>query len=272
MNPERVGIMQLSQEQKQRYVDQICEDSSGAYNCPRCEKYSRSNKQNVIRHIQDRQKACKEKETSSTPTLHQSFSRASPHHNTHLHTNTHNDLSVHTTHNDHSVHNTIINNIFNITLQPFNTTHYNKAWQDVFEQSLKTIEKDLACELTDPAGVLLACCKYQHLNTDLPQQNSVRIREGELEMYCGRRHPKWTQYPMEDGLKDLVCRRRDDIQDVEAKLQAKMSPKRWKQLDDGLDELADVSNGHECKSAEVRATFDKLLNDLEAAIAQFCNL
>ena len=65
---------------------------------------------------------------------------------------------------------------------------------------------------------------------------------------------------MEDGLKDLVCRRRDDIQDVEAKLQAKMSPKRWKQLD-----------GSSSMEAEVRATFDKLLNDLEAAIAQFCN-
>ena len=75
---------------------------------------------------------------------------------------------------------------------------------------------------------------------------------------------------MDVGLKDLICRRRLDFVDVQSSLERKLSRKRWRLLEAGLDDLENLSNGGKSDKEGMNATFDKLMHDCEAAIADFC--
>ena len=143
------------------------------------------------------------------------------------------------------------------------------------KHNIKTIEKRLGCSLSDAAAAVLACLKFQHLNADLPQRHNVRTRDGELEIYrfaddIRRKNAAWKSVPMDAGLKDLICRRRLDFVDVQASLERKLSNKRWRLLEAGLDDLENLSNNGKSDKADMNATFDKLMHDCEAAIAGFC--
>ena len=56
--------------------------------------------------------------------------------------------------------------------------------------------------------------------------------------------------------------------DVQESLEHKLSTKRWKLLEAGLDELENLSNDGKSDKQDMNATFDKLLDDCEAAIAR----
>ncbi len=134
---------------------------------------------------------------------------------------------------------------------------------------------NLSLSLWDADAALLACLKFQHLNAGLPQRHNVRIRDGALEIYrfaddIRRKNAAWKPVPMEAGLKDLICRRRLDFVDVQESLEHKLPTKRWKLLEAGLDELENLSNDGKSKTEEMKARFDKLMDDCEAAIARFC--
>jgi hypothetical protein len=74
---------------------------------------------------------------------------------------------------------------------------------------------------------------------------------------------------MDAGLKNLICRRRLDFVDVQASLERKLSIKRWRLLEAGLNDLENLSNNGKSDKEDMNATFDKLMHDCEAAIAGF---
>ena len=51
---------------------------------------------------------------------------------------------------------------------------------------------------------------------------------------------------------------------------ASFQAKRWRLLEAGLDDLENLSNGGKSDKEDMNATFDKLMHDCEAAIADFC--
>ncbi len=252
----------MNDEEIKKYTEAISKNSDNLFVCPRCGVHTDKLKANIKTHLQ-RKNPCMCSSRSSVV-----------HHNVQVT----NDYSTHTSNHDHSIHNThnTTINSANITiqLQPINCS--NPEWEDLVNKNdIKTIEKRLGCSLSDAAAALLACLKFQHLNADLPQRHNVRIRDGGLEIYrfaneSGRKNAAWRPVPMDAGLKDLICRRRLDFVDVQASLERKLSIKRWKLLEAGLVELENLSNDGKSDKEEMNATFDKLMDDCEAAIARFC--
>ena len=256
------GNMKMSEEEIKKYTEAISKNSDNLFVCPRCKVHTDKLKANIKTHLK-KKKPCTPSSSSSVVQNVQVT----------------NDHSTHTINDDHSIHNThntTINNAnITIQLQPINCP--NPDWEDLINNNcIKTIEKRLGCSLSDAGAALLACLIFQHLNADLPQRHNVRIiRDGLLEIYrfaddIHRKKAAWKPVPMEAGLKDLICRRRLDFVDVQESLQHKLPAKRWKLLEAGLDELENLSNDGESKTEEMKATFDKLMDDCEAAIARFC--
>ena len=261
MHSKGSGSTKMNDKEIKMYIEAISKNSDNLFVCPRCEAHTDKLKANIKTHLQ-RKKPCMR--SSSSSVVHQNVQVT-------------NDHSTHTSNHDHSVHNrhnTTINNAnITIQLQPINSP--NPDWEDLVNKTdVKTIEKRLGCSLSDAA--LLACLKFQHLNADLPQRHNVRIRGGELEIYCfadelRRKNAAWRPTPMDVGLKDLICRRRLDFVDVQASLERKLSSKRWRLLEAGLDDLENLSNDGKSDKEDMNATFDKLMHDCEAAIAGFCS-
>ena len=263
MHPRGSGSMKMSDEEIKKYTEAITKNSDDLFVCPRCEAHTDKLKANIKTHLQ-RKKPCMHSTSSSV--VHQNVQVTDDH-------------STHTSNHDHSIHNThntTINNAqITIHLQPINSP--NPEWEDLVNKNdIKTIEKRLGCSLSDAAAALLACLKFQHLNADLPQRHNVRIRDGDLEIYrfaddIRRKNAAWRPVPMDVGLKDLICRRRLDFVDVQASLERKLSSKRWRLLEAGLDDLENLSNDGKSDKEDMNATFDKLMHDCEAAIAGFCS-
>ena len=263
MHPKGLGSMKMTDEEIKKYTEAISKNSDDLFVCPRCEAHTDKLKANIKTHLQ-RKKPCMR--SSSSSVVHQNVQVTDDH-------------STHTSNHDHSIHNThntpINNANITIQLQPINSP--NPEWEDLVNKNdIKTIEKRLGCSLSDAAAALLACLKFQHLNADLPQRHNVRIRDGELEIYCfadelRRKNAAWRPVPMDAGLKDLICRRRLDFVDVQASLERKLSSKRWRLLEAGLDDLENLSNDGKSDKEDMNATFDKLMHDCEAAIAGFCS-
>lgn len=256
------GSMRMNDEEIKKYTEAISKNSDDLFVCPRCEAHTDKLKANIKTHLK-RKKPCMR--SSSSSVVHQNVQVTDDH-------------STHTSNHDHSIHNThstTINNAnITIQLQPINSP--NPEWEDLVNKNdIKTIEKRLGCSLSDAAAALLACLKFQHLNADLPQRHNVRIRDGDLEIYrfaddIRRKNAAWRPVPMDAGLKDLICRRRLDFVDVQASLERKLSSKRWRLLEAGLDDLENLSNDGKSDKEDINATFDKLMHDCEAAIAGFC--
>ena len=257
------GSMRMNDEEIKKYTEAISKNSDDLFVCPRCEAHTDKLKANIKTHLK-RKKPCMR--SSSSSVVHQNVQVTDDH-------------STHTSNHDHSIHNihnTTINNAkITIQLQPINSP--NPEWEDLVNKNdIKTIEKRLGCSLSDAAAALLACLKFQHLNADLPQRHNVRIRDGDLEIYrfaddIRRKNAAWRPVPMDVGLKDLICRRRLDFVDVQASLERKLSSKRWRLLEAGLDDLENLSNDGKSDKEDMNATFDKLMHDCEAAIAGFCS-
>ena len=256
------GSMKMNDEEIKKYTEAISKNSDNLFVCPRCEEHTDKLKANIKTHLK-KKKPCTPSSSSSVVQNVQVT----------------NDHSAHTINDDHSIHNThntTINNAnITIQLQPINCP--NPDWEDLINNNcIKTIEKRLGCSLSDACAVLLACLIFQHLNADLPQHHNVRITDdGDLEIYCfadelRRKNAAWRPVPMDVGLKDLICRRRLDFVDVQASLERKLSSKRWRLLEAGLDDLENLSNGGKSDKEDMNATFDKLMHDCEAAIADFC--
>jgi len=71
------------------------------------------------------------------------------------------------------------------------------------------------------------------------------IEDGALHLYDFAHRKKsatWIQVPIEDGLKELLCRRCPDSYAVEASLQGKISQKPFEHLIECLDILEDLAN------------------------------
>ena len=254
------GSMKMNDEEIKKYTEAISKNSDNLFVCPRCKVHTDKLKANIKTHLK--------KKNPCTPSSSSSVVQ---------NVQVTNDHSAHTINDDHSIHNThntTINNAnITIQLQPINCP--NPDWEDLVNNNcIKTIEKRLGCSLSDAGAALLACLIFQHLNADLPQRHNVRIRDGLLEIYrfaddIHRKKAAWKPVPMEAGLKDLICRRRLDFVDVQESLEHKLPAKRWKLLEAGLDELENLSNDGESKTEEMKARFDKLMDDCEAAIARF---
>ena len=263
MHPKGSDSMRMNDEEIKKYTEAISKNSDDLFVCPRCEAHTDKLKANIKTHLK-RKKPCMR--SSSSSVVHQNVQVTDDH-------------STHTSNHDHSIHNThntTINNAkITIQLQPINSP--NPEWEDLVNKNdIKTIEKRLGCSLSDAAAALLACLKFQHLNADLPQRHNVRIRDGDLEIYrfaddIRRKNAAWRPVPMDVGLKDLICRRRLDFVDVQASLERKLSSKRWRLLEAGLDDLENLSNDGKSDKEDLNATFDKLMHDCEAAIAGFCS-
>ena len=262
MHSKGSGSMKMNDEEIKKYTEAISKNSDNLFVCPRCETHTDKLKANIKTHLK-RKNPCMH--SSSSSVVHQNVQVT-------------NDHSTHTSNHDHSVHNTHTTTINNanitIQLQPINCS--NPEWEDLVNNNcIKTIEKRLGCSLSDAAAALLACLKLQHLNADLPQRHNVCIRDGDLEKYRfaddkRRKNAAWRPVPMDAGLKDLICRRRLDFVDVQASLERKLSSKRWRLLEAGLDDLENLSNDGKSDKEDMNATFDKLMHDCEAAIAGFC--
>ena len=263
MHPKGSGSMRMNDKEIKKYTEAISKNSDDLFVCPRCEAHTDKLKANIKTHLK-RKKPCMR--SSSSSVVHQNVQVTDDH-------------STHTSNHDHSIHNThntTINNAkITIQLEPINSP--NPEWEDLVNKNdIKTIEKRLGCSLSDAAAALLACLKFQHLNADLPQRHNVRIRDGDLEIYrfaddIRRKNAAWRPVPMDVGLKDLICRRRLDFVDVQASLERKLSSKRWRLLEAGLDDLENLSNDGKSDKEDMNATFDKLMHDCEAAIAGFCS-
>ena len=97
------------------------------------------------------------------------------------------------------------------------------------------------------------------------------IKDRDLYLY-GFAHRKKSatciQVPIEEGLKELLCRRCTDFYAVEASLQGKMSQKPFEHLIECLDILEDLANLSavpESTTEDIKATFAKLLEDTKPA-------
>ena len=263
MNAQSSGTMTLTDEEIKRYSDAIAENSDGDFPCPRCEVFKSPLKTNTLRHLKNK-KGCKRAPSA----VHIS--------NDH---NVHNDYSTQNNSEDHSTHTTNVTNNTNITMQllPYNTLPYPTAeWEMLFENfCLKTIEKSLGCSLSDPAAALLACLRFEHLNADRPRRQTIRIKDGQMEQYGFDRGNKskksatWLLQELDKGLRDLMCRRRQDFHDVQGSLEQKMNKKPYERLIAGLDMLEALTNEGEAQTEEIKATFDKLLKDAQTSITEF---
>ena len=261
MHSKGSDSMKMNDEEIKKYTEAISKNSDDLFVCPRCKLHTDKLKANIKAHL-TKKKPCMPSSSSSVVQNVQVT----------------NDHSAHTINHDHSIHNThntTINNAnITIQLQPINCS--NQEWEDlVNKNNIKTIEKRLGCSLSDAAAAVLACLKFRHLHADLPQRHNVRIRDGELEIYrfaddIRRKNAAWKSVPVDAGLKDLICRRRLDFVDVQASLERKLSNKRWRLLEAGLDDLENLSNNGKSDKEDMNATFDKLMHDCEAAIAGFC--
>ncbi len=61
-------------------------------------------------------------------------------------------------------------------MQAVNATPSPDRWENLFNHdqcTIKQIQKRLACNLSDAADTLLACCKFRRLNVDWPQCHNV---------------------------------------------------------------------------------------------------
>jgi len=132
------------------YIDAIIQDN-GRFLCPRCHEYSDRLKANVKRHLQ-KKKPC----TPTAAAVGQC--------------NTTHDSSVHTQNTTNNI--SITNNVnIAVQVQPYNRAQDN-AWDNLFAvKPLRTIAQLLGCDLTDAQQALLACFKFQHLNTDAPERH-----------------------------------------------------------------------------------------------------
>ena len=264
MNTQSSGTMTLTDEEIKRYSDALSENSDGDFACPRCDVFKSPLKTNTIRHL-EKKKGCQRAPSAAHHSVHISNDHS-----------IHNDYSTQNNSEDHSTHTT---NVINITMQllPYNAFPYPTAeWEKLFENTcLKTIEKLLGFSLSDPAAALRACLRFQHLNADMPQRQTVRIKEGQMEQYGldrGNRSNKsatWLHQELDEGSRDLLCRRRQDFHDVQGSLEQKMNKKPYERLVAGLDMLEALTNEGEAQTEEIKATFDKLLEDAQTAITEF---
>ena len=173
------------------------------------------------------------------------------HHSVHISNDhkVHNDYSTQNNSEDHSTHTT---NVTNITMQllPYNAIPYPAAeWEKLFENTcLKTIEKLLGFSLSDPAAALLACLRFQHLNADMPQRQTVRIKEGQMEQYgldrgnMSNKSTTWLHQELDEGLRKWLCRRRQDFYDVQGSLEQKMNKKPYEHLVAELDKQPSLNS------------------------------
>ena len=51
------------------------------------------------------------------------------------------------------------------------------------DKSMRSIMKALGCDSTDAQQALLACLKFQHLNDEVPERQSVMIKDGKLRLF-----------------------------------------------------------------------------------------
>jgi len=47
----------------------------------------------------------------------------------------------------------------------------------------RSIMKALGCDSTDAKQALLACLKFQHFDDEVPEQQSVMIKDGKLRLF-----------------------------------------------------------------------------------------
>ena len=110
------------------------------------------------------------------------------------------------------------------------------------------------CSLSDPAAALLACLRFENLNADMPQRQTVRIREGQMEQYGfdrgnqSKTSATWLLQELDKGLRDLLCRRRQDFHDVQGSLEQKMNKKPYEHLIAGLDMSEALTNEGEAQT------------------------
>jgi len=230
------------------YIDAIIQDN-GRFLCPRCHEYSDRLKANVKRHLQ-KKKPC----TPTAAAVGQC--------------NTTHDSSVHTQNTTNNI--SITNNVnIAVQVQPYNRAQDN-AWDNLFAvKPLRTIAQLLGCDLTDAQQALLACFKFQHLNTDAPERHSVIIKDDALRLYSIDKSGScsWQEASTQD-LWDVLCRRRQDFHDIDVHLQAKMKKQSYADLTEGLDDIEDVTNDHERRKQQDMVDY---LKHVEDAVKTFHN-
>ncbi len=223
------------------YIDAIIQDN-GRFLCPRCHEYSDRLKANVKRHLQ-KKKPC----TPTAAAVGQC--------------NTTHDSSVHTQNTTNNI--SITNNVnIAVQVQPYNRAQDN-AWDNLFAvKPLRTIAQLLGCDLTDAQQALLACFKFQHLNTDAPERHSVIIKDDALRLYSIDKSGScsWQEASTQD-LWDVLCRRRQDFHDIDVHLQAKMKKQSYADLTEGLDDIEDVTNDHERRKQQDMIDYLKHVED-----------
>ncbi len=229
------------------YINGIIRQADNTFMCPRCHDFDDKLKSNVKRHLL-RKKACKA--TTTNPN-----------------TITHVDNSV-----THNANTTNVTNNVNITinpvpLQPYNQTEVH-SWEELFNKgSMKAITQALKCDLTDASEALLACLKFQHLNTSAPERQSVRIEDEVLMLYHKPRGSpcSWREGVSQD-LWDVLLRRCADFHNVELSLQAKRKQQLYNELMEGLDVIEAYANDPQRMP---QPDMSNMYNQAEDAIKQF---